>query len=199
MSIKYEIHTLENAGGEGKNRKYVAIHRQTPLTVDQITEHIEHNCSLSKADVLAVLTELRHLAKEQLQTGNRFYILGIGWIALSAGLSREAQQEGHKVTGNDIFPRAVLFRSEEKFFRDICKDVRFTKSKYSTLSMEYTEEEIWEKIANYLQHNDFITCRDMQLAFDLGKYMASKWLAHFVQSGKLRKSGFRHNIVYFAV
>ncbi len=196
MEIKYEVHTLKNARGEGNERNYVVLRQLTPLTEDEIAERIQDSCSLTKGDVKAVLTELRSLAVEQLQAGNRFFIPGIGWLSLATGLDKTAQEPNHKITGKDIHPKAIRFKAEKQLFDDVTRDMTFVKSDYSSKSVVYTEEDLWAKIDDYLHHHDYITNNILQQSFGLGKYVATKWLKLFVGQGKLRKSANGRNYIY---
>jgi nucleoid DNA-binding protein len=196
MEIHYEIKTLKNAAGEGTERKYVALHNYNPLTESEMESEIEESCSLTKADVSGMFTALRHIAVEQLSHGKRFHIPGIGWLSLAAGLNKDAKRPGHKITGKDIFLRAINFQPEEKFIGDVSCDMSFKQSGFSSKSKEYEEEALWAEVTDYLAHNDFITRRTMQEKFGLSKYKADLWLARFESLGHLRKEGNKHGFIY---
>lgn len=197
MEIKYEIRTLENAGGEGKSRKFVALHTQSPMTEGQMAEYMEANSTLKKGDIKAVFTEFRQLAISQLQQTGHVYLPGIGWLSIQAGLKAKAQQDGHKITSKDITMQAIQLKTEKHFYETVKKGIRFAKSDYSTQSVEYTEDTLWPKIADYIEKNQFITSAIMQKNFGLSRYMVNKWLSLFVEEGKLEKKGIKNNRVYF--
>ena len=196
MEIKYEIHTLKNVSGEGGERKYVVLRRPKPLTEDEIAERIQDSCSLTKGDVKAVLTELRGLAVEQLQAGNRFFIPGIGWLSLATGLDKKAQDPNHKITGKDIYPKVIRFKAEKQLFDDVTRDMTFVKSDYSSKSAPYTEETMWAKIDDYLQRHEFINNSILQQLFGLSRFVANKWIKLFVGQGKLRRLVNGRNNIY---
>jgi hypothetical protein len=198
MSVKYEIHTLKNAGGKGDERKYVVLRRSKPLNENEMEQRIQNSCTLTVGDVKAVLSELRAMAVEQLREGKRFCLPGIGWLSLTTVLDKKAQGKDYKVTGNDIYPKGIRFDMDGKFFDDVTRGLGFEKSKYSTKSQTYSEEDLWQKIAAYLSKKGCITCGILQREFGLSRYYANKWLALFLKEGKIRKAGTVHNIIYLA-
>lgn len=74
---------------------------------------------------------------------------------------------------------------------------RFERAQFSTKSKEFTEEEMLEKIKEYLSANSYINRRAMEMLFNLRQSTALKWLRHFTEIGVLRKEGERNYPVYF--
>ncbi|MGI6233526.1 MAG: hypothetical protein ACOYJF_11900 [Prevotella sp.] len=197
MEIPYEIHKIKNVGGTGEERKYVVIHHTKVLSEDEMESSIEHSCSVTKADVKSVFSALRHIAREELACGNRFYLPGIGWLEVTASLSKEAQQPDYKPTGNDIYPSGIRFKPEEDFFEDVSFGMRFQKSAFTTKSKVYEEDDLWQRLSKYLDENGYLTRNGLREQFGLSSKKAIQWAEHFVAKGLLRKSGSPHNIIYF--
>ena len=59
MSIKYEIHGIKNAKGEGKEQKYVHLFAHEPQSDHALEDDIQASCSLTKADVRAAFSAMR--------------------------------------------------------------------------------------------------------------------------------------------
>lgn len=196
MEIKYEIHKMKNRAGGGKDRKFVVLRNQPPLTLDEMASVIEERCTLTEPDVLAVLKAFRNIAVEQLQQGRRFHIPGIGWLSLSACLDNDAKNVDRKVTGRNVRVKSINFKVENKFFNDATEDISFVKSDYSTQSKDYTEDAIWAKLNAYLKHNDFIDRRIVEQEFELTKYSAYKWLNYFTEKGKLKRKKYGQSFIY---
>ena len=196
MDIHYDIHTLNNAEGEGKERKYVVLQQREPMTEEEMEKQIQENCSLTASDVKAVLSEIKSMVVRQLSQGSRFCLPGIGWLLLSAGLAKAAQDPNHKITGKDIYLRGIQFREDKKLFTEITHQVNFVNSKYTSLSVNYTTEELWSKVSNYLSHNTFITRKIMRSEFGLSEYKFNQWLKRFVEESKLVKEGTKHMSFY---
>ena len=196
MNIKYEIHALDNAKGSGNKQKFVSLRLRSPMTEEMMENEIQEACSLTKGDVKAVLAEIRQLVVRQLAHGSRFWVPGIGWLWLSAGLNKDALAGKREITGKDIYPRAIRFRADHKLFEEVAQQVSFTKSGYSTISAKYTEAELWPKVSDFLDHNIFITNKDMREEFGLSAYKARLWLNRLVESGKLLRKKKLHMNIY---
>ncbi len=54
-----------------------AVHPST-VTLETIAERIQRNCSMTKADVLAVLTEMVSVMTDELQNSNKVKLDGLG-------------------------------------------------------------------------------------------------------------------------
>lgn len=196
-TIKYEVHNIHNALGKGNNRPYIQLRLGKALSEDELEERIEQSCTATKSDVKAVMTELRHAIIDELSCGHRVYLPEIGYLELSVGNIPPSKKKDGKISGKDIYLKGINFEPERSIVRELASKVSFEKSDYSTLSANYSEEELWTKIENYLSQNRFITCKRMVSEFGLSKYIARKWLAKFVEEGKLTKDGTPHQPIYF--
>ena len=86
MSIKYEIHGIKNAKGDGKEQKYVHLFAHEAQSDHALEDDIQANCSLTKADVRAAFSALRDHMVRALASGSRFHLPGVGYFSLSVGL-----------------------------------------------------------------------------------------------------------------
>lgn len=197
MAIKYEVQNIENSEGKGLSRPFIRLHQGRAMTADELADKLAASSTLTAADMKAVMSELCYYAKEELAAGRRFYLPEIGYLSLSVSNTPPSEKPNGKLTGSDIYLRNVDFRPEAKFLNEIRRKVHFEKSKYSTLSRRYTEDELWQKIETYLTVNDYLTPGLMRSQFGLSKYMAAKWLSHFITTGKLVKKGTPRNPLFF--
>lgn len=196
MVIHYEIHKMKNVDGNGTERSFVRLRHEQMLTEDEMETAIEHACSATKADVKSVLSALGHLAEKQLACGNRFYLPGIGWFAVTAGLNKKAQKPGYKITGKDIFPSDIKFKPKEDFYQRVTANMNFQQSAYSTKSTEFEEETLWKRISDLLNQEGYITRRSVR-NLGLSTTLTKKWINHFVNKGLLRQAGTPYRLLYF--
>lgn len=197
MSIKYEIHSIKNSKGSGKEQEYVRIFDYPPKTVRQLESHIQNSCSLTKGDVQATLMTLRDCMIHELIQGNRVHIPEIGYFSLAVDLDMPDGMPMEKVRGDYISVRNIKFRPESELLDEVKRNVRFERAKFSSKSRRYTEEELLAKIKDYLATNNCITRRDLELNFGLRQSAALKCLKHFTEIGILIKEGARNSPVYF--
>lgn len=126
MEINYEIHTIANSQGTGRERAYIQLRSKSAMTAEQLEKEIQSVCSLTSSDVKAVMSEISQIAIRELSNGNRFYLPEIGYLSLSVGNTPISQKANNKITGKDIFLRNINFRPEAKFLNKVKKNVSFT-------------------------------------------------------------------------
>lgn len=196
-TIKYEIQNIHNVAGSGKERPFIRLRNGKALSVNELAERVAEACTATKSDLLAIMTELRHIIVNELAQGNRVYLPEIGYLSLSVGNVPPSKKKDGKITGKDIYLKNIDFQPEKQLLKELQGKVHFEKSSFSTVSTQYTPEEMWQKTFNYLLKNKYITCRKMASEFGLTNYIARKWLTRFVNDGKLIKEGTHHQPLYF--
>ena len=205
MEVKFEIGTINNSEGKGNKRKFIRLQQEEPMTDDELASAIEHECTLSRADIKAVFEALRYHITNSLSSGRRFHIPKLGYFSLAASLNypeeqqthREQQKEQQEVTGKNIFLRGINFLPEDRLMGDLRQDVSFTHAKYTAQSVAYLPDELWSKVSEYLSTHRYLTCRIMRSTFRLSERKARQWLTLFVQQGRLTKEGTAHRPLYF--
>lgn len=197
MELKYDIYTIKNAVGSGEDRQYVRLVQHEPISEKQLQARIQERCSLTKGDVAAVLAELHDIAIEELASGNRVFIPGIGYFSLSASLKMPEDKPDKKITGHEVRVTGINFRPEATLLQAMQRDVHFVRSRLSSQSNQYTEERMLAKIREYMKDNRYITSRIMCRQFGLTRYATDKWLKLFCTQGILVKDGMPHSPIYF--
>lgn len=199
MSIKYEIHTIQNSQGTGKERHYAHIFDHVPMSANVLEQKIQDSCTLKKGDVQAALITLREYMIQELSHGNRFHIPEIGYFSLSVDLNMPDDKPIEKVRADYLSVRKIKFRPEASLIKEVKQNVRFERATYTSKSRQYTEEMLWPQIQAFLAENSCITRRDMEQTFGLRQNAALKWLKHFTDVGLLKKEGAKSAPVYFEV
>lgn len=197
MAIKYEIHSIQNAQGNGEERKFVRLQEHEPMTSKEIELYIQQACTLTRGDVQAVMTTLHDLIVTELSHGARFYIPEVGYLSLAVTTELPEGRPMEKVTGNDIRLRNINFKPTAELLKEVTKNVRFERSRYTTKSKQYTEEQLWDKIVAYIREHSYICRRDLEFHFHLRQQTALKWLRHFTEKGLLVKKGALNAPIYF--
>lgn len=197
MEMKYEVHRIKNVQGTGKSRVYIQLRNRKAQTTEELLREMEASCTLKASDVKAVMTEIREIAIRELSQGKSFHLPEIGYLSLAVGNTPPDKKANGKITGKDIYVRKIRFRAEKKLLAEVSRNVSFTKSNYSTLSAEYSEDALWEKVAAYLSTHPYINQQAMRTEFGLSEYKAKQWLSLFVANGRLKKiSKCRHSLYY---
>lgn len=184
MAIKYEIHYLPNAGGEGETRRFAHVFEEPAMTDNQMVERLAKHSCIGEAEATSVLMKLRDIIEEDLQEGRRVNIPGIGYLSLSADLDMDELKPDSKVRADYVSVRGIKFRPNADLLKTVKRRVKFEKS-------------LKEKIREYLKTNRSINRRVLEREFYIRKQTALNWLNRLVDSGFLIKEGARNSPVYF--
>ena len=198
-SMKYTIQTLKNSAGTNADRKYVHVMDLPPMSEKQLTEHIQHTCSLTRGDVKAALSAIADLMKEELSEGRRFHIPEVGYFSLAVDTHLPADRPIEKIKGDHIYVRNIKFRPEAAMLKDVQRRTKFSKSKHKTASCDYTDEEVVALVRKYLADNKFLTRRALQSVLSTNESSALRWLRRLVELGVIENKGTRYAPAYFLV
>ena len=138
MRIKYEIHGIKNAKGEGKEQKYVHLFAHEPQSDHALEDDIQASCSLTKADVRAAFSALRDHMARALASGSRFHLPGVGYFSLSVGLDAPDDLPDDKMRADYIRLRNIRFRPERSLLSEVGSGVSFARAAFSSRSHPYS-------------------------------------------------------------
>lgn len=200
MSIKYEIHGIKNAKGEGKEQKYVHLFAHEPQSDHALEDDIQASCSLTKADVRAAFSALRDHMARALASGSRFHLPGVGYFSLSVGLDAPDDLPDDlpddKMRADYIRLRNISFRPERSLLNEVGSGVSFERAGFSSRSRQYTEEQLLSLLRHYFATHTCLTRRILQRVAGLRDSAAKKWLQHLTATGVLQKDGANNAPVY---
>lgn len=114
MNIKYNIQSIKNAQGNGKDREFVRLYENAPLSPRQLEEHIRNHTGLTPGALHGVLDTLGDCMAHALSEGTRFHLPGIGYFSLGARLDKPDGAADGKVRGNQIKVDGIKFRPEAR-------------------------------------------------------------------------------------
>lgn len=197
MAIKYEIQTIKNVQNTGRERRFAHIFEQEPMTTAELEAHIQNNCTLTRGDIAAVLKALRDCIQHDLMHGRRFCMPEIGSFSLSVDLDMPDDMPDDKARADYISVRGIRFRPDASLLGEVQRGASFERARFSSKSRQYTEEELVDKIRQFLALHKCIMRRDLEREFGIRQTAALKWLRQLTASGVLRKEGARTAPVYF--
>ncbi len=196
MSIKFDIHSIENSNGSGEQRLFARPQYAQPLSLKQLEESISHSCTLTASDIRGVLAALSHVMTTELAAGHRVHLPGIGYFALKVGLN---MPEGRaKPKGNQLYASSIRFRPETSVMTDLRQRVSFERMEGTTRSHKYNPDEMAEKVKTYLATHRFLNRKTMEEEFGLRKSAALRWLKQLTEQGILVKDGPKSSPVYLS-
>ncbi len=194
--MKYTIKHIKHSGITGKEQEFVHLQTSPSLTDRQVNAEIQDSCSLTNADLQAAYAAIGDCLQRELLRGSTFHIPGVGYFSLSAKLNLPEGMTIDKVRGEYISVRKIKFRPETKLLNSVRLGAKFERAAATPTSPQYTDEELLERITDYITANGYVTRRNLETEFALKKPEALKRLKVFSEKGVLRKAGARNSPVY---
>ena len=163
------------------------------IDTDDLAKRIHGRCTVTPADVAAVLISLSEVTVEYLREGKRVHIDGLGYLQVT--LQCPAVQSTHEIRAESIRFKSVAFRPEVEL-KDSLKTMTLERAKYKSHSRQLEPERIDQLLASYFAEHEYMTRVAFQRLCGLTSSTASRRLHQFVEAGKLRDIGTRHQSLY---
>ena len=111
MSVFYRLHQDQSTGTKRSGKWYARAVPMAVIGTRQLAEIIQRNCTVKKADVMAVLEELVEVMKDQMQDSKRVKLDGFGSFKIGIE-SKGAQTAGKYSVSEHVKGLHVVFMPE---------------------------------------------------------------------------------------
>ena len=99
MSVFYRLHQDQSVGTKRSGKWYARMVPTSCINTRQLAEIMQRNCTVKKADILAVLDELVETMRDQLQDSKRVKLDGFG--SFKIGINCRGARSAKAFTIND--------------------------------------------------------------------------------------------------
>ena len=99
MAVFYRLHQDQSVGTKRSGKWYARMVPTSCINTRQLAEIIQRNCTVKKADVMAVLEELVETMRDQLQDSKRVKLDGFG--SFKIGINCKGARSAKAFTVND--------------------------------------------------------------------------------------------------
>lgn len=194
MSAQYDFYKNPEPGRKSQRpRLHARIVSNGTTDTETLAKDIHARCTLTTADVMAVLTSLSHVLVERLKDGERVYLKGLGYFQMT--LQCPPVRSEKEIRAESIRFKSVAFRPE-KDLKDELSVTRFERVKIKRHSKTHTEEEETTLLTDYFGIHNTLSRQDFQHLMNYTESTASRKLRQLVKDGKLRKEGLFRFPVY---
>lgn len=194
MAINYEFYESPNPQKDGKRTFHARVVGFNRVTTDKLAQEIQEECSLTKADVKAVLVALADKLAMHLGEGSKVFLEDIGYFQVNLKCGKEvADAEGMKRAGVSF--KSVSFRADAELKKKM-KAKKVQRSRISRHSLPLTEEQIDERLTEYFATNPVLTRHKFQFLCQQVQSTAGRIIRQLVEAGKLRNISSPRNPVY---
>ena len=194
MAIEYDFYRNPNSEGTNKKRYHARVVSNNRISTDDLAEEIQNECSLTIADVKAVLIALGDKLAKHLGEGDKVHIEGIGHFQVNLRCKEEVRTT-RAVRSENIEFKSVSFRADADLKKSLKKE-KIQRSKNKPHSKPMTEKEIDEQLTEHFSKHPILTRRDFEFLCMQVKSTACRILRKLVEAGKLKNISTPRNPVY---
>ena len=194
MAVQYDFYKNPSPKDSKKRVRYHA--RVVPYgTVDtnKLAQRIHSRCTVTPADVKAVLSSLSDVVIEELKDGNRIHLEGLGYLQIT--LECPPIQSTKEIRAELIRFKSVAFRSEAEL-RKRLRVARFERAPKNHSSGLVAGERLDALLAGYFATHDHITRIGFQTLYGFTRTTANRRLKELRETGKIDYLGAARASIY---
>lgn len=194
MSIEYDFYRNPNSQGTNKKRYHARVVSSNRISTNELAEEIQNECSLTIADVKAVLIALSDKLAKHLGEGSKVHLEGIGYFQVNLQCKEEVRTT-RSVRSENVEFKSVSYRADNELKKHL-RNQKIQRSQTKIHSVEMTEEEIDQKLSDYFKTHETLTRHQFQTLCTQVKSTAHRILQKLVKDGKLKNVSTKQHPVY---
>ena len=194
MAIEYDLYRNPNSQGTNQTKYHARVVSGNRVSTRELAKEIQNECSLTIADVKAVLIALGDKLAKHLGDGDKVHIEGIGHFQVNLRCKEEVRTT-HSVRSENIEFKSVSYRADNDLKKHL-RTQKIQRSPTKTHSITMTEEETDRMLTGYFKTHETLTRRQFEILCSQVKSTAHRILQKLVEDGKLRNVATTHNPVY---
>lgn len=197
-TIEYDLFENPSKSSEFQKSKYhIRICNKQTIDTDGIVRNISKKCTLTPADIHAVIIAFQDEIALQLQQGKTVHLDGLCQFDIS--LTTSSGECTGKENGNDIVLKSININPDKKLTRTVSKNLcKRVKSK-GQHSKDISETEIIDILTEHFKKKTTITRAELQDKCSITRYMAGLHISRLLEKGKLKNIGYSNHPIYVAV
>lgn len=196
MTAHYDFYKNPSPKDSKRRTRYHA--RIVPYgTTDtkELAQQIHSRCTVTPADVKAVLSSLSDVIIEELRDGNRVHIEGLGFLQIT--LQCPPTQSPKEIRAESIHFKSVAFRPEAELKKRL-QTTTFERVPNKKHSSEITNDRIDQLLSSYFSTHTHMTRSDFQNLCGYTRSTANRRLKELRETGKLKNIGAKRASLYAA-
>ena len=194
MTIEYDLYRNPNSQGTNQTKYHARVVSGNRVSTRELAKEIQNECSLTIADVKAVLIALGDKLAKHLGDGDKVHIEGIGHFQVNLRCKEEVRTT-HSVRSENIEFKSVSYRADNDLKKHL-RTQKIQRSPTKTHSITMTEEETDRMLTGYFKTHETLTRRQFEILCSQVKSTAHRILRKLMEDGKLRNVATAHNPVY---
>lgn len=197
-TIEYDFYENPGKSSEFQKSKYhVRICNRQTVDTDNIVKAISKQCTLTPADIHAVIVAFQDEIAFQLQQGKIVHLDGLCQFDIS--LKSRLDESSGKENGPDIVLKSVNINPDKKLTERVRKNLCHRVKSRGKHSDSISEIDIIGVLTEHFKKKSTITRAEFQNQCSITKYMACIHINRLISEGKLKNIGYRRHPIYTAV
>ena len=188
MPIEYDFYRNPNSQGTNKKRYHARVVSSNRISTNELAEEIQNECSLTIADVKAVLIALGDKLAKHLGDGSKVHLEGIGYFQVNLQCKEEVRTP-RSVRSENVEFKSVSYRADNELKKHL-RNQKIQRSQTKIHSAEMTEEEIDQKLTEYFKTHETLTrsqfevlCTQVKSTAHFGNSLV-RTLLYFIEKSK---------------
>ena len=194
MPIEYDFYRNPNSQGTNKKRYHARVVSSNRISTNELAEEIQNECSLTIADVKAVLIALGDKLAKHLGDGSKVHLEGIGYFQVNLQCKEEVRTP-RSVRSENVEFKSVSYRADNELKKHL-RNQKIQRSQTKIHSVEMTEEEVDQKLTEYFKTHETLTRSQFEVLCTQVKSTAHRILQKLVKDGKLKNVSTKQHPVY---
>ena len=194
-TIAYQLHARNDLQGKATKKNptmAVSIVSSEVITTADLAKDINHACSVTEADVVAVLQAVGQRIGDALLDGNRVEIDHIGTFSLSLTCKNKRKEE--HITSKDIEVKRVVFSPCAELQKALRSAVIVSGGPTGTKQL--SDAVIEKRLAEFFTTHPSIQRSEFEHVCECSRYAALAKLKALVKAGKLQVIGKQNTRAY---
>lgn len=197
-TIEYDFYENPGKSSEFQKSKYhVRICNRQTVDTDNIVKAISKQCTLTPADIHAVIVAFQDEIAFQLQQGKIVHLDGLCQFDIS--LKSRLDESSGKENGPDIVLKSVNINPDKKLTERVRKNLCHRVKSRGKHSDSISDIDIIGVLTEHFKKKSTITRAEFQNQCSITKYMACIHINRLLSEGKLKNIGYRRHPIYTAV
>lgn len=197
-TIEYDFYENPGKSSEFQKSKYhVRICNRQTVDTDNIVKAISKQCTLTPADIHAVIVAFQDEIAFQLQQGKIVHLDGLCQFDIS--LKSRLDESNGKENGPDIVLKSVNINPDKKLTERVRKNLCHRVKSRGKHSDSISGIDIIGILTEHFKKKSTITRAEFQNQCSITKYMACIHINRLLSEGKLKNIGYRRHPIYTAV
>ena len=179
MAIEYDFYLNPNSQGTNKKRYHARVVSSNRVSTNELAKEIQSECSLTIADVKAVLIALGGKLAKHLGKGSKVYLEGIGYFQVNLHCKEEVRTP-HAIRSENVEFKSVSYRADNELKKHL-REQKIQRSQTKVPSLPMTEEATDRILTDYFRTHETITRRQFQTLCTQVKSTAHRILQKLVK------------------